>query len=93
MSDNPYAERDTMALDRYAYHVDAMTRFGLHAKPDIAAELAWRDQQIDVLRELLAEAWARERGDSWPNMGKDARAHALSEIGKLIDQGHIKPAL
>jgi hypothetical protein len=48
-----YAKRDAMALDTagnyYIRHVGAMTSEGLHAKSDIAAELAWRDMQIDQL--------------------------------------------
>ena len=51
-----YAERDAYELDEagnyYCRHVMAMTSEGLHGKSDIAAELAWRDQQIDA---LLAE--------------------------------------
>lgn len=49
-----YADRDPMALDKagnyYIRHVSAMTREGLHSKADIAAELAWRDCEIDRLR-------------------------------------------
>lgn len=55
----PYAERDVMALDReggyYIRHVFAMTKYGLHDKSDIAAELAWRDQQIATLRAEIAD--------------------------------------
>lgn len=51
-----YAERDIMEMDRagnyYCHHVSAMTGEGLHSKSDIAAELGWRDMQIDA---LLAE--------------------------------------
>ena len=46
-----YADRDIMQLDRegnhYCNHVLAMTQEGLHDKGDIAAELAFRDAQID----------------------------------------------
>lgn len=49
-----YAERDIMALDKigghYSRHVAAMTAEGLHAKSDIAAELAYRDAEIARLR-------------------------------------------
>lgn len=39
----------------YARHVAAMTAEGLHAKADIAAQLAWRDQKLAELKvELLA---------------------------------------
>lgn len=51
---NQYAERDAMQLDKnggyYSRHIQAITREGLHSKSDIAAELAWRDQQIDQLK-------------------------------------------
>ncbi|EBS2695444.1 hypothetical protein ZQ65_25665 [Salmonella enterica subsp. enterica serovar Newport] len=57
---NQYAERDAMQLDKdggyYSRHIQAMTREGLHSKGDIAAELAWRDQQIEQLREKLKQA-------------------------------------
>ena len=53
-----YAERDVDALDEqggyYFRHVDAMTREGLHSKSQIAAELAFRDAEIDKLRKELA---------------------------------------
>lgn len=55
-----YAERDLMGLDRsgnhYCKHVLAMTREGLHAKSDIAAELAFRDFELAALREELARS-------------------------------------
>lgn len=53
-----YADRDHAELDRdgnyYIRHVAAMTKEGLHAKSDIAAELAWRDREIDRLRRATA---------------------------------------
>lgn len=60
-----YAERDHLTLDKrggyYIRHVMAMTAEGLHAKCDIAAELAWRDAEIDRLNaELRAKASAVE---------------------------------
>ncbi|EOZ4489052.1 hypothetical protein ACQLT9_006013, partial [Salmonella enterica subsp. diarizonae] len=62
---NQYAERDAMQLDKdggyYSRHIQAMTREGLHSKGDIAAELAWRDQQIDQLKADLEE---RSNADS-----------------------------
>jgi hypothetical protein len=54
-----YANRDPMKLDAagnyYIRHVGAMTSEGLHAKSDIAAELAWRDMQIDRLAQALVD--------------------------------------
>lgn len=64
---NQYAERDAMQLDKdggyYSRHIQSMTREGLHSKGDIAAELAWRDQQIDQLKADLEE---RRKADSDP---------------------------
>ena len=52
-----YADRDTIAMsDVYGKHVSAMTAEGLHAKSDIAAELAHRDICIADLKRQLAEA-------------------------------------
>jgi hypothetical protein len=52
-----YAERDASALDEaggyYIRHVSAMTKEGLHSKSDIAAELAFRDMQIDQLNQRI----------------------------------------
>mgnify|MGYP003670418888 FL=1 len=55
-----YAERDIEQLDKdgghYFRHVLHMTREALHSKSDIAAELAWRDREIDRLKAKLEEA-------------------------------------
>ena len=63
---NQYAQRDHRALgEHYLRHVSAMTGEGLHAKSAIAAELAWRDAEIERLRAAIeqhvAEAVAEER--------------------------------
>lgn len=51
-----YDERDTEALgEYYLRHVDHMTTEKLHGKGDIAAELAYRDNQISNLTEALQE--------------------------------------
>lgn len=54
-----YSERDPIMQDRlgnyYCRHVSAMTAERLHAKSDIAAELAHRDIEIDRLTKLLDE--------------------------------------
>ena len=58
--DKLYAERDIEQLDKdgdyYFKHVLHMTREALHSKSDIAAELAWRDREIDRLKASLPEA-------------------------------------
>lgn len=55
-----YADRDAMELDSvggyYCKHVNAMTIESLHRKGDIAAELGWRDMQIDTLKAEIDEA-------------------------------------
>lgn len=60
MSEKLYPAVDHMALaGLYTKHVLAMTDEGLHAKSDIAGQLAWRDQQIDTAQrraERLEEA-------------------------------------
>lgn len=52
-----YAKRDHMAQDAagnyYSRHVSAMTAEALHAKSEIAGELAHRDMEIDRLRAEL----------------------------------------
>ena len=49
-----YAERDVIALGNYYLrHLNAMTAEGLHAKSDIAAELAWRDWRYDCATDAL----------------------------------------
>ena len=51
-----YGERDAETLGQhYGKHVHAMTREQLHSKSDIAAELAWRDQNIEQLQARIAE--------------------------------------
>jgi len=56
-----YADRDVIGLDMkgnyFSRHMLALTAENLHMKADIAAELAWRDAEIDRLKELLALAW------------------------------------
>lgn len=53
-----YAKRDKCAQrDYYTRHVDAMTGEGLHAKGDIAAELAHRDIEIDRLKTICSAAY------------------------------------
>lgn len=58
MTDKQYAvgQRDIEQLDEggyYTRHIYAMTHEVLYSKSDIAAELAHRDLQIDMLRIAL----------------------------------------
>lgn len=52
-----YAERNIIDLcEYYTKHISAMTAEGLHSKSDIAAELAFRDAEIDRLKkEFISE--------------------------------------
>lgn len=51
-----YAHRPRKEImAHYAKHVQAMTAEGLHEKSDIAAELAWRDAQIEGLRNAAVD--------------------------------------
>lgn len=56
---NQYSKRDPRELDKignyYTRHIEAMTKEGLHDKSAIAAELAWRDMQIDELKSELQD--------------------------------------
>lgn len=59
-----YAKRDIRGLGlHYTKHVSAMTSEELFFKSDIAAELAWRDMEIERLRaeKEAAEGQAAER--------------------------------
>jgi hypothetical protein len=42
----------------YSKHVSAMTTEDLHSKHDIAIQLAWRDQEIERLMDLLSKSQA-----------------------------------
>lgn len=46
-------EHDDRLSDHYMNHVMAMTKEKLHSKSDIAIELAWRDWEIEKLRNKL----------------------------------------
>ena len=54
-----YANRDTAALgEHYTLHMEALQADNLCRLSAIAAELAWRDMQIEQLRETLDAAGA-----------------------------------
>jgi len=75
-------------LDRdgghYCRHVSAMTREGLHAKSDIAAELAWRDSEIDRLRLELVRARTRVFALAHAPGAADEVRDRLREIGNAL---------
>lgn len=56
MTDKLYADRKPWELEPYyCNHVAAMTAEGLHEKSAIAAELAWRDKEINRLCEKVED--------------------------------------
>ncbi len=63
-----------------------MTAEGLHNKGGIAMELAWRDAQIELLRDQLRqiEEWARSIRNAtckdWPP-GRHAASHPIADLG------------
>lgn len=65
MKSKQYADRDIMDLDSrggyYCRHISAMTSEGLHSKSDIAAELAYRDFEIDKLRSQIDSITKEQR--------------------------------
>ncbi|AXH72139.1 MAG: Eae protein [Siphoviridae sp. ctdc_1] len=67
MSEKYYALRDAMEMDiaggHYSRHVSAMTREELNSKSDIAAELGWRDWQIEKLQQQV-DALAAENAST-----------------------------
>lgn len=80
-------DRDVIALGQfYNDHVSAMTREGLHAKADIAAELAYRDQRIAALEAEKAE---RERQEpvawAWDDALGCMHAHCGSKRPVWVD--------
>jgi len=81
-----YGERDAMALgEYYVRHVSAMTSEGLHSKAAIAAELAYRDEQIEMLRKRLAIIWADSnymRLEWFKENGHTECARAIENIRK-----------
>lgn len=53
-----YPEQDPMQLEpHFSRHMLAMTAEGLHDKSAIAEQLAYRDQQIEVLRNERRLVW------------------------------------
>lgn len=79
-----YAKKDHRALgEHYLRHVCAMTSEGLHAKSDIAAELAWRDMRIEALLELATTIAIG---------GGDPQEMAMQTLSRLVSfQGCIEP--
>lgn len=80
-----YPEQDHILLgEHYLRHVDAMTREGLHAKSAIAAQLAWRDAEIERLRgELGARSTAAQPADEMVTIPRSALRWLFGEEGEF----------
>lgn len=100
---NLYADRDPRQLEPwYSRHVSSMTTEGLHDKADIAAELAYRDLQIETSQQATAacmkridELWAKleERDARWRETTK-AIQYVLDCYGDTGDwYGVLKKAI
>ena len=89
---NQYAQRDHRALgEHYLRHVSAMTGEGLHAKSDIAAELAWRDARIDRLEQALLDiAEIAEHIENGPITDDESQLYASQIVD--IARGQFAPA-
>lgn len=87
-----YATRDIIELDKkggyYCRHVQAMTEEGLHSKSDIAAELAWRDEQIARLQKCLSEVMDVATGETQigDENAEDDEQIALEYIAEVINE-------
>jgi hypothetical protein len=87
---NQYAKRDHRALgEHYLRHVSAMTGEGLHAKSDIAAELAWRDAEIERLRSGLRIAISA--ADGWYDDPRDRPCPSISDDVRKLAATEAKP--
>lgn len=89
---NQYAPRDHRALgEHYLRHVSAMTGEGLHAKSDIAAELAWRDAEIERLRKTLDEIATYWNGSHRPAETLDAAEWTRGVAEEALAATEAKP--
>ena len=81
-----YAEREIMDQKHYAKHVMAMTVEKLHCKGDIAAELAHRDEYINLLEEALTDVLDGETAFDLIGMTglSPTRCEELSELSAAI---------
>jgi len=89
MSDDKklYAERDVIGLgDFYSRHASAMTGEQLHNKADIAAELGWRDQQIEDLQDRVNGLAANQQSVSVPESWRLTIQEAI-KMAYVFDDG------
>lgn len=69
----------------YSRHLAAMTAEGLHDKSHIAAELAFRDQEIERLRDALGAAVSFLAGQYLSMDEKDAQRDKVLKAKQRID--------
>ena len=74
-----YKEREIDELDNYIDHVSAMTKESLNSKSDIAAELAFRDQEIKRLNDEL------NKSNEWLDNALEALA-SVKESGGIMGE-------
>ena len=89
-----YAERNIEQLDEdggyYFRHVDAMTGEQLHSKSSIAAELAYRDRELDRLKAQLAaiknarNTMGSLADNNYAGTSRGAIWHAIEFLDKAI---------
>lgn len=83
--DKQYAKRDIMQLDEdgdyYIRHVSAMTGEKLHSKSDIAAELGWRDREIDRLKNVIC--CLEDRALDFEGEVRELRAESAAKQAKI----------
>ena len=78
-----YADRDHAAQgEHYLRHLDAMTREGLHAKSEIAGELAHRDIEIERLRGLVRNFMEFLEPMRFDRASDDAKAEDLDKAAR-----------
>lgn len=92
-----YADRDVCALDKagghYSRHVQAMTEEELRDKSDIAAELAFRDAEIERLRAEVVH-WrearrASQEGGDFLKQQLDTMRAERDELRAAIDEAAL----
>lgn len=78
-----YTYQNPMKLGKfYTDHVLAMTVEGLHSKSDIAKQLAWRDMQIEALREFAIEVF-----NNFNDPDTDQSGHLLFKHNLMLKSG------
>ena len=91
-----YADRDHQSQGgHYLRHVSAMTAEGLHAKSEIAGELAHRDMEIERLRAeraqrvpLTADAALELATKEFPYWREDIQTAFVLQLIRAVERAH-----